>query len=361
MPAEEEDGYVWGNHRGGGGAALLSARSGNQVTKLGQVLTGNKQIDDSKYSGVNGSDRPKTAFDHRTPSNMTEDSHDLFAPSQSMNASPSNPKSDLKKAQYLLQERNDSRAETPTRQASKNSQRSQAGGMASLLSEASNYSGSEAPEPIKTKLSRYEDELSKHSKLSRFEEEETSIRPKQQAEEPLMPRINPRQARNLAAEPEPSPHLFSVPAHAKSPTNDRNYTNPVIDISSILRGQQEILHEMRSTKDFSVKQSMLKSIRWGLQNVNMLEQCTCVGTLGGHPLPPITLTELVKKVLIEFMKCNGCNVGRRSMIGSNEAEGEKRFLVELYESLFLLTGVAPDLVRRDQDGDYEVYYGDPLA
>lgn len=354
---EDADEYVWGNHRGGGGAALVSARSGNQVTKLGQVLSGNKQIDGAKYNGVNGQERPKTSFDHRTPS-AGSDQHDLFAPSQSVDSSPS------------MASRNEHRAdmfESPTRQASRNSQRS--GGMASLLSNAASYSS--PPEPIKTtKLSRFEEEQQKKTKLSRFEEPDEIIRPKH-SEQVLdredegvgMPRINGisnRQSRNMSSEAPPSPHLFSVPAQTKS-SLPAAHLNPVIDISSILRGQQEILQEMRSMRDFSVKQAMLKSIRWGLGNIGIVDQCTCVGTLGGIALPPISLSDLIKKVLIEFMKCNGCNVGRRSIIGSkSEAESEKRFLEQLYDSIFLLTGAPPDMAQRE-DGDYEVFYGDGFA
>lgn len=336
----DDDSYIFGNHRGGGGAPLISARSGNQVTKMGQVIKGNKQIDGDMYNGVNGAERPKTAFDHRTPSGH-QDRQDLFTPSKSINSSPSDSKieqSIYKQKHQQASYNSSSRVSLPS---SNSNQRSS--GMATLLTDASGYGGSHAPDPIKTKLSR-------------FEEEESVA-----TEESAMPRIPQRKARNLAVESEPSAQLFSVPAPQKMAAAALQAA-PSIDISSLLRGQQEILHEMQAMKEFSVKQAMLKSLRWGLSNLSTVDQATCVGTLGGVSLPPITLAELVKKVLIEFMKGNGCNVGTRSTLSShgNAPEGEQRFLQQLYESIHALTGVSPEVVRRE-DGDYEVYYGDSLA
>ena len=336
----DDDSYIFGNHRGGGGAPLISARSGNQVTKMGQVINGNKQIDGDMYNGVNGVERPKTAFDHRTP-NGPPDRHDLFTPSKSINSSPSDNKIEHSRYKQKHQQGNHDSPSRSSLPSSNSNQRTS--GMASLLTDASGYGGTHAPDPIKTKLSR-------------FEEEESVA-----TEESVMPRITQRKARNLAVESEPSAQLFSVPAQHKAAAA-MPQAAPSIDISSILLGQQAILNEMQAMKEFSVKQAMLKSLRWGLSNLNMVDQATCVGTLGGVSLPPITLSELVKKVLIEFMKGNGCNVGTRSTLSShgNAPEGEQRFLQQLFDSIHALTGVPPEVVRRE-DGDYEVYFGDCLA
>lgn len=349
----EDESYLFMNHRGGGGAPLISARSGNQVTKVGQVIHGGKQINDRKYNGIgsdsNFQDRPKTAFDHRTPTAVQVDKHNLFTPNKSVSASPSVANSgDPNRYRHKKQDRDqDVRQNLPANGAQRVTS-----GMASLLTDASSYSGAQAPEPIRTKLSRYEEE----------DDESIKSRKSPQCEE-QMPKIgNVRQERNLVGEADPSHHLFSVPVQSKSSTPSRQQSTPVIDLSAVLRGQQDILAEMRAMKEFTAKQAMVKSIRWGLSNLNMVDQATCVGTLGGHGLPPISLSELVKKVLIEFMKCNGCNIGRRSLISARDdgEEGAQKFLEQLYDNVFMLTGVAPDLVRRD-DGDYEIYYGDNLA
>lgn len=340
----EGESYEFMNHRGGGGAPLISARSGNQVAKIGQVINGSKQIDVDKYNGIgsigNMVDRPKTAFDHRTPSAVGSDGHDLFTPTKSLNSNPTGA-ADQNRYRKKQDRVEDVRQSLP----SSHFNRRESSGMASLLSDASSYCGSEAPEPIRTKLNRMEEEQPIQSRNS------------PQHADPTMPRIHQRQARNLVNDLEQSPQLLSVPSQPKNSAPLHHSSG--IDLSSLLRGQHDILLELRAMREFAAKQEMIKSIRWGLSNLSLIDQATCVGSLGGVSLPPISLSELVKKVLIEFMKCNGCNVGRRSMISSRDGgEGDcQRFLEQLFDGVFMLTGVAPELVRRE-DGDYEIYFGD---
>jgi hypothetical protein len=127
---------------------------------------------------------------------------------------------------------------------------------------------------------------------------------------------------------------------------------------SVTLDSNKVYLELKSIKQLLSKQLLFDSIRWGLSNLHLIDPQVCIGTLAGTNTAPITLPDLLRQILFEFLKFRSYNIGNRMFQKGRPGEaGESEFREKLSESLLLLTGAIPVMKRRT-NGDYDVFNGD---
>jgi len=119
---------------------------------------------------------------------------------------------------------------------------------------------------------------------------------------------------------------------------------------------QVIIKELYALRSVINCQTKLQSVRWGLANLELVESCLCQSSGAGLNSPVVNLRDLVKTVLVEFLKGRSCNVGNRHLKGDDTEEGCAAFRSKLCEAVLLLTGTDPHLIPRSS-GEYDIHCG----
>lgn len=181
--------------------------------------------------------------------------------------------------------------------------------------------------------------------------EHTPIAPKIRMENPLKPPTYLMES--TLSIPDPDYHLptSEIQSSVVDSTSSPPYSEQTV--------QRQILEEISQLKIITRKHTMLEALRWGLNNLHMIDNVACIGTIAGTNTQPINLSELIRIILIEFMKGRSYNLGNRTLRSKTGEIGEEEFRHLLSDSILLLMGTAPRFSRRP-NGDFDIYPGDYL-
>lgn len=311
-----DDNFEWGSHRGGGGAPLRSSE-GQPISKLGTVINGSTIIDADKYNGTNCAPsirdmiRPSTSY--HTPLRNTSN---LFDPGQaSIPVTPIRPRGHISSHDATGSPSHSHSNVTEVIAHNHNPHKSNRLRVTNLVNE-------------------------QHCQLPRHN------LPLQSPTQEVKPHLGSEHQKSLHRKqsehsPQPSPI---------SPTTD-NSTHT-----------EDLLREMKQLKTVSAKQTMLQSIRWGLDHIDLIEEADyiCIGGRGGSVADQRTVACIIKDILIDFMKGRSHNIGIRKILHTSHSTRseevghlEDEFHVVLSEGLHLLCGTEPAIARRG-DGDWEI-------
>ena len=318
--AEEEldDGYDWGSHRGGGGAPLRSS-DGKPISKLGTVISGNIRVDEDRYNSVHRNDksasvheltRPNTSYHtptHKTPAN-------LFDP-----APP-------------IHEAKSSVPVTPIRR-----QRGHSPNLPTVNSNVDEVITHNMPRSNRLRVTNV---IQEHSRQQNSHKQHQSH----------------HQHESHREENVSNHHTSNKNSDIKTEVARVLSQSEAINNNEV---QVSLLKEISDLKLSTRRQTRLQSIRWGLDNIELVEECVCVGGRRGEEVSHKGIKNILKEVLCDFLKGKSHNIGTRktSCNADNKQQTEVAFLELVYESLHLLCGVEPSLSRRP-DGDCDVYIGE---
>jgi hypothetical protein len=329
-----DDGYEWGSHRGGGGAPLRNS-DGRPISKLGTVINGNTKIDQDKYNGTGGVSasastisireiaRPSTSY-HAPTHNTAK----LFDPSPPANISP-------------------------IRQTRGHSPKVQSGH--SNTTEVIAHNRQKSNRLRVTNLVQ-EQQLQHQAHQMKQQHQQEQIHHTQQQRHHLSQHQHDDAEHHL-----PHPRIEKVAAdHTHSP-----FSEPNVEMMISTQQQQagELVKEMKQLQMLTAKQTLLQSVRWGLENLDLIEDCNCIGNRGGEEVNQKPLTVILKEILIDFMKGRSHNIGIRKLLHyknehnkRGQSQTEDKFHAVVSEGLHLLCGAEPSISRR-ADGDCEVFIG----
>jgi hypothetical protein len=400
----KDDGYEWGAHRGGGGSPLRNS-DGTQISKLGTVINGTTKVDLDKYNNTRGGGgggsgsgggiqireicRPNTSY--HTP---TRSKDHLFGAADSTTngtSGGSGSGSGSGGGGGVV-------AITPIRHHKRNSphlgnmNRSDSGGGSSSGNHNSNIeaqhesSNDNAGKNNRLRVTQAIQEQHQHQHQQQQYDEHHQDQNHGHGQSHHNSEIHHHTSDSNSHHPHP-PNHHPPPRHTGSNYSDTHqhhnshhqHQNSHGEHSSksgrVSFGQPhssnnsgdgsivqaELLKEMSELKIITRKQAVLESIRWGIANLDLIEECNCIGKLDGEDVEQRKLSDILKEVLKDFLKGKSHNIGVRRLLHyrneHNKGQTEEKFHAVVSDSLLMLCGAEPNFVRRS-DGDCEVSMGE---
>ena len=343
---QQDDGYEWGSHRGGGGSPLRNS-DGRPISKLGTVINGNTVVDGDKYNGMKSSSttsgisireicRPNTSY-HAPSHNNSK----LFDPAPSTTGT-------ISSHVPITPIRHQQRGHSPHIQSGDSNVNSNSNVTEVLAHNLQKSNRLRVTNLVQEHQQQHQQPPPSHQQHQQPPPHRQHL--KKQIDHDHQTQHDHEQHFSHDKLPE---HLHHNTHHTPNNTHHdaNNENNNKLEIAEL---RQEIADLTLTTK----KQTMLQSIRWGLANLDLIEDCKCIGHEEGEEVTQTTLTVILKAILLDFLKGKTHNIGVRKLLHykseHNKGQTEDKYHAVLTESLHLLCGVEPIISRRP-NGDSEVF------